>query len=364
MLVDDSAVVRGIFRRTLEADSSISIVAAMGNGQMAVDSIAKYKPEVIVLDVEMPVMNGMEALPKLLAADPHVKVIMASTLTTNNAAISLEALTAGAADYIPKPEARYAISSADDFKRDLIAKVKALGHARRGGTGAPPLRQPATSSKPAPLAQHSIQITSDFKLRAETSRIPSVLCVGSSTGGPQALASFLGALGPDFKLPTLVTQHMPKTFTPILADHLRKASGRPCEEATDGMPLEPGRIYVAPGGTHMLVVKDGLARKFKLDDGPPESFCKPAVDPMLRSVVEAYGGKEILTVILTGMGQDGMLGATVVADDGGMVLAQDEASSVVWGMPGAAASAGLCCAVLPLDKLAAKVKQLIGRPKA
>ena len=191
-----------------------------------------------------------------------------------------------------------------------------------------------------------------------------MLCVGSSTGGPQALASFLAALGADFKLPTLVTQHMPKTFTPILADHLRKASGRPCEEAADGMHVEPGRIYVAPGGTHMLVVKDGATQKIKLDDGPPENFCKPAVDPMLRSVVEAYIGSEILTVILTGMGQDGMLGATAAVDAGGMVLAQDEATSVVWGMPGAAAAAGACCAVLPLDELAGKVKQLIGRPGA
>jgi two-component system chemotaxis response regulator CheB len=189
---------------------------------------------------------------------------------------------------------------------------------------------------------------------------PKILCIGSSTGGPQALMTVIGALKGGVELPILITQHMPKTFTGILAEHLKKIWGRPCAEGVEGEPLLPGHIYIAPGERHMEVGGDRDKPVIRITNGPPENFCKPAVDPMLRSVVRIYGG-HILTVILTGMGHDGLVGGQAVVDAGGTVVAQDEATSVVWGMPGAVATAGICASVVPLHSVAGEIKKLCGR---
>ncbi len=359
MLVDDSAVIRGLFSRSLETDPEVQVVASVGDGQMAVNALAKDKGriEVIVLDIEMPRMDGLTALPELLKIDPDVPVVMASTLTARNADISLKALALGAKDYIPKPSSMRELSAAEAFKRELLEKVKTLAAARRRKSGGPAPARPrfsadrsaaATAPRAVPAAKPA---AAPIDLRPAGRRPPQVLCIGSSTGGPQALFKVLGALPKTLRLPVLLTQHMPATFTSILADHITRSTGWECVEATDGMPVQAGRVHLAPGDFHMLAERSGAGVVLRLTKGPPENFCRPAVDPMLRSVIEAWGG-QALTVILTGMGHDGQKGAEALVNAGGTVIAQDEASSVVWGMPGAVARAGICTAVLPLDQIA------------
>lgn len=354
MVVDDSAVIRGFFRRTLESDPAIEVVASVGNGQSAIDSLRRSGVDVIVLDVEMPLMDGMTALPKLLDVDPSVKIVMASTLTAANAEISLRALARGAADYIPKPSTTHEIHSAVAFHRELLDKVKVLGRARRG------LRaDPVPSAPRARVAAGQPAARQPIVLRKPALVPPAVLAIGSSTGGPQALMKLIQGLGAEFTLPILITQHMPATFTGILAEHIAKAARRPAREGVDGLALQPGHIYVAPGDWHMTVAAAVPAPVIRLNQAPPENFCRPSVDPMLRSLSALYG-QRLLTVILTGMGHDGLGGSRAVIDAGGTVLAQDEATSVVWGMPGAVATAGLCSAVLPIDDIAGHVRKLCG----
>jgi two-component system chemotaxis response regulator CheB len=338
MLCDDSVVIRGAIARMLEPDPQIQVVARVGNGQQAIDEIARQSKsgtpiDVVVLDIEMPVMDGMTALPRILAADPGIRVLMASTLTTRGADIALRALRLGAADYVAKPGA--AQIADDSFRLDLIAKLKGLARVRQRRGAAPPPGTPIV-------------------LRPPPTRAPLLLAIGSSTGGPQALFTLMQGLGRRIPVPVVLTQHMPPAFTPILADHLNKIDGMPCTEAKDGVKLEPGHAYLAPGDRHLLVEGTPGALRARLSDAPPENFCRPSVDPMLRSASQVCGGR-VLVVMLTGMGHDGLAGSRQVVAAGGGVMAQDEATSVVWGMPGAVAQAGLCFQVLPISTIAAKV---------
>jgi two-component system, chemotaxis family, protein-glutamate methylesterase/glutaminase len=361
MVVDDSAVIRGLISKALETDPGVRVVHSASNGQMAVEIATRSNIEVVVLDIEMPVMDGITALPRLLAARPGLQVVMASTLTRRNADISLQALAAGAADYVAKPSSSELVT-AEDFKRELTSKVKELGQAYRrkhpaSATAAPTLVRRtlapvAPAGPPAPI-----------KLRAEAKIQPEILAIGSSTGGPQALFKVLGGLGGRADLPILVTQHMPATFTAILAEHIAQASKIPTAEARDGEPVVRGRIYVAPGDIHMTVAIEDGKKVIRLIKSAPENFCRPAVDPMLRSVAAAYGAR-CMVLILTGMGSDGQKGSSAVVAAGGSVVAQDEASSVVWGMPGAVAKAGLCSAVLPLPEIAPYLRRLAMRSAA
>ena len=348
MVVDDSAVIRGQLVRALEASSDIDVVASVGNGEVALKTLDRLSVDVIVLDIEMPVMDGMTALPLLLKKQPDLKIIMASTLTLSNAKVSLDALAKGAADYIAKPTSSGAMITADDFKRDLVSKVRGLGGITTAVSDA--VAEPKNSGS---------LYKGPIKLRASGKGVPQVLVIGSSTGGPQVLLKLFANLKSRLKVPVLVTQHMPANFTTILAEHIHRASGMPCAEAKDGEPIVGGRIYVAPGDYHMVVERKGMERVIRLNQGARENFCRPAVDPMLRSVAEAYGANT-LVAILTGMGHDGRDGAGNIVDAGGTVIAQDEASSVVWGMPGAVATAGLCSAVLNVDKIAPHVAKLLG----
>jgi two-component system chemotaxis response regulator CheB len=285
-------------------------------------------------------MDGMTALPLLMRADPGLKVIMASTLTTRGADIALRALRLGAADYIPKPSA---VNGDEAFRRELLEKVKGLARQRRPDA---PLREAARLHlRPAPAIP------------------PRLLAVGSSTGGPQALFTLVQGLGRTLNVPVVLTQHMPATFTPILAEHIGKLGGMPCAEAKDGEALQPGRLYLAPGNCHLLVNGARGALTARLSSDPPENFCRPSVDPMLRSAATACEGR-VLGAMLTGMGQDGLAGARRVIDAGGSVVAQDEATSVVWGMPGAVAQAGLCHAVLPLPRIAPKLLEMLRMARA
>ena len=361
MVVDDSAVIRGLLTRSLEADDSLQVVASVGNGEVAIKSLDRYDIEVVILDIEMPVMDGLTALPKLLAAKPGLQVIMASTLTRKNAEISLRALQAGAADYVTKPSSTSELTSAQVFQRELIEKAKALAGAVRHGKNKPSGRT-TTGTAPAKTSG-GLYGERPVVLRKAPLLCPRVIAIGSSTGGPQALLEVLCDMAPKVGVPILITQHMPATFTTLLAEHIGRATGVPTKEAVDGEAVEPGRIYLAPGDYHMVVKRGDGGDKISLNQDAPENFCRPAVDPMLRSMAELYGAG-LLTIILTGMGSDGQKGSTKVVEAGGSVIAQDEATSVVWGMPGAVATSGLCTEVLPLKEIGPRVRKLVMRSAA
>ncbi|MFM2128599.1 MAG: hypothetical protein RL477_145 [Pseudomonadota bacterium] len=361
MVVDDSAVIRGLLGRILESDPSVTVVASAANGEQAIRTLGQNAVEVIVLDIEMPVMDGLAALPKLLAIDPGVKIIMASTLTQRNAQISFKALAAGATDYIPKPTASREINQGEGFHRELLEKVRALGAAYRfaGGAAAKVAKRPekAPSAVAVPRAGAAPQPAQRrISLQPGVGKHAAIIAIGSSTGGPQALLTLLKDFDRGNQLPIMITQHMPPTFTTILAEHISRASGRPCSEASNGQAVENGRIYLAPGDWHLTVVSEDGKKTVRLDQNPPVNFCRPAVDPMFASIAKAYDG-HVLGIILTGMGQDGLNGGRKIVESGGTVIAQDEASSVVWGMPGAVANAGICKAVLPLNKIAAYIQE-------
>jgi two-component system chemotaxis response regulator CheB len=361
MVVDDSVVARGLMARWIDEDPALAVVGTLRTGKLAVEQIATLKPDIVVLDIEMPEMDGLTALPLLLKARPGVQVVMASTLTRRNAEISLKALSLGAADYVPKPESNSGVSTSPEFKRDLVTKVAALGsrakrtarsHDATERQAAPVMRQ--APSQMLPKAAVELQ-----SMRRWSSTMPRVLAIGSSTGGPQALTKVFEVIGPAAKrLPVVVTQHMPATFTAILAENIGKAAGLPAAEGRDGEVLQPGHVYVAPGGKHMIVKASPDGAKIALTDGPPVNFCKPAVDPLFESLAEVYG-PAVLATVLTGMGHDGGNGAVRICDAGGSVIAQDEETSVVWGMPQAVVQKKACCAVLPLDMIARKVAQLL-----
>lgn len=361
MLVDDSAVIRGFITKILEAEADISVVASCQNGQVAVSSITNADPDIIILDVEMPVMDGITAIPLLLQKDADARIVMCSTLTTQNGATTLKAMALGAIDCIAKPTSVQEIYGQDEFKTTLLSKIRLITSsnekrkARRASSPAPAptLRERATA---ATLHPHLPKVV---KLRPASegwSGKPAIVAIGSSTGGPNALFKVLKHCT-GFDVPIVITQHMPPTFTRILAEHIQSQTGIPAFEAAENMPLEAGKIYVAQGGLHMLLTQD---KKIHLDNGPMENFCRPAVDPMLRSLIPIYKDK-ILSVILTGMGQDGMRGSQGIAQAGGRVIAQDEATSVVWGMPGATALAGICSAVLPLDEIGPAIRKAVLR---
>jgi len=369
MVVDDAVVVRGLVSRWIEEEPGLQVVASLRTGREAVDQLERADPDVVILDVEMPVLDGISALPLLLEKKRDLVVIMASTLTRRNAEVSLKALSLGAADYISKPESNRAVTTSPSFRRELIEKIRQLGARRRRiAERGPRTAVPAhgrlgadVRSAPGVLPAHGPSTHSTgvaIKLRPFSSAVPRVLLIGSSTGGPQALTAMIASLGKLIDhVPVLITQHMPPTFTTILAEHLTRASGRSAREGEDGEAVVPGRIYVAPGGRHMRVVKRNNATVIALDDGPLVNFCKPAVDPLFNSAAKVWGAA-ILAVVLTGMGSDGARGGAEIVSVGGSVIAQDEATSVVWGMPGAAAHAGICSAVLPLDQIGQKVVRL------
>jgi two-component system, chemotaxis family, protein-glutamate methylesterase/glutaminase len=359
MVVDDSVVIRGLISRWIGSEPDMVVAASLRTGLEAVNQIERVNPDVAVLDIEMPELDGISALPQLLAKKRNLIVIMASTLTRRNAEISFKALSLGASDYIPKPESTRETGAAETFHHDLIQKIRAFGAKVRRPvpeTPSPPLapapgrvRAAAPRLHAAPLPQLQLM------KRAFGALAPRVLLIGSSTGGPQALMTLVADLGPLIdRYPVLITQHMPPTFTTILAEHLARSSHRPAHEAVDGEIVKAGRIYLAPGGRHMRVIRHGTDAAIALDDGPPVNFCRPAVDPMFTSAIDIWQGG-ILAVVLTGMGSDGMRGGKEIVAAGGSVIAQDEASSVVWGMPGAAANAGICSAILPLNQIAPKL---------
>jgi len=352
MVVDDSFVIRALLARSLEGHADIQVVTTAGNGEIALKEMDRHALDVIVLDIEMPVMDGLTAIPLILQKDPNVQIVVASTLTHKNAEISLKALKLDATDYLAKPSTGSELTSAEQFKTDLVMKVKEFGRlARRKRITNPNAARTTEAAKP-------VVAKAPLKLQKEKAYPrPDIVAIGSSTGGPQALFNFLGLLKDKIKQPIVITQHMPPTFTAILAQHIHQQTGFEAFEAKDGMVLEGGKVYVAPGDFHMTFRREGLRTLIQLNQSPPVNFCRPAVDVMMRSLMEIYNAK-ILAVILTGLGQDGKNACVELFEKGGAVIAQDESTSVVWGMPGAVANAGICADVLPISHLAALAERM------
>lgn len=358
LVVDDSVVVRRLVTDALARDPRIEVVGSASNGRLALTKLEQLGPDVVTMDVEMPDMDGITAVRELRRAGHRMPVIMFSTLTERGAAATLDALAAGATDYVAKPANVGSVQeSLAQVADQLVPKVVALAGARRavgapaapgrppagvgvsGGVASAPVARPAVGPRPAP-APHAVRL----------------VVIGSSTGGPEALSRVVGAWTTAPPVPVLVVQHMPPVFTRQLAARLDRLGPATVAEAEDGMSLAPGTVLVAPGDRHLEVrVGPGGALRTALTDAPPVNFCRPAVDVLFRSAVAAVRG-DLLGVVLTGMGADGRTGCQEIVDAGGTVLAQDEASSVVWGMPGAVVTAGLAHAVLPLDQVAAGVE--------
>ena len=342
--VDDSAVIRGIIKSILGRQDDIELLESARDGADAVEKYKAEKPDVVVMDIEMPVMDGITALENIIKHDKNAKVIMCSTLTVDNAEITMRAMRIGAIDYIAKPTSTGEVSGSEEFKKRLVELVKQFK--KKEGV------------KPGIVA--GMEVSGHLSLRSKPPLHwkPKVIAVGSSTGGPQALFEFMQELkGVD--LPVVITQHMPPTFTNLLAKHIADNTGFDCVEALQGMKVEKGKAIIAQGGRHMEFVQDTSGNVMvELTDGLAINFCKPAVDPMLESLNELYEG-QVLSVILTGMGADGADGVKKVVESGGYCVAQDQDTSIVWGMPGAVATKGLCSAVLPLKDIAKWVKEQI-----
>lgn len=339
LIVDDSIVVRHIVADVLRRDPQIEIVGQAQNGSIALSKVTELKPDIITMDIEMPVMDGIEAVRRLRAGGTRTPIIMFSTLTERGAMATLDALAAGATDYITKPSNSMSREQAMTQVSDqLIGRIKALV----------PRFRPAPVVAAAPVPPR----------RTASRRPVRVVAIGSSTGGPDALNTFFNALTGPLTVPAIVTQHMPPMFTAQLAARLDRLGKAEIREAADGDLLRPGLVLLAPGARHLTVRSEGTAVRARLSDGPPVNYCKPSVDVMIDSAVDTYGA-DILAVILTGMGADGRDACRRLVDRGGSVFAQDEASSVVWGMPGAVARAGLAEKILPVQELASQVQQKV-----
>jgi len=349
-------------RRIIDATPDLRVVGSASNGRIGLESIAEADPDVVLLDIEMPELDGLATLPRLLAAHPHVRVIMASSLTQKGAQVTLEALAIGAADYITKPTSRAGPDALAPMAEQVVAKIRGLGRARRGGVITTEPRsapRPQTPSYGTPTFRPSAEPAPSFanRVHREPTRKPAVIAIASSTGGPNALVNLLRGLPNDFRTPIIITQHMPPLFTLLLAQRLQRETGRPCVEATDRMPLAEGHVFIAPGDYHLIVEPAGDGWRLRLTQSAQENHCRPAADPMFRSVAEHFGSRA-LALVLTGMGEDGRRGSQAIRNAGGHVFAQDEATSVVWGMPGAVVAAGCADAVLPIDQLSQRVALL------
>lgn len=379
LVVDDSVVVRRLIVDALSGAENIDVVGTASNGLLAQAKIDQLKPDVITMDIEMPQMDGITAVRELRKRHKHIPVIMFSTLSASGASATLEALSAGATDYVTKPSN---VGSVDEsiraVREQLVPKIHALAGKRRPGAApaAPPSRPgvpsapghpaatrpgaaPPRSGAPPSGAGRPGTTPAAPRKTAPNSRID-ILAIGSSTGGPDALTRVLTGIPTDIPVPIVITQHMPPVFTKMFAERLDRSTPLRVVEAGDGMELSPGWAYVAPGDHHLVLHRRGTATVTQLSSAPPENSCRPAVDVMFRSVAAVFGASAYAAV-LTGMGYDGRGGAKVLRDAGAEILAQDEATSVVWGMPGAVVGAGLADEILPLDRIAA---HLVGRVRS
>lgn len=357
LVVDDKAVMRSLIKRILGDDDDIDVVASAVSGAAALGQMGLHDVDVVLMDIHMTALEGMTLIPNLIAAKPDLKIILLTSTSSEQSRLCVMALEQGAADYISKPVTHLVGKShmlaTTDFQQELISKIKNWGDTTRKKR---PVSHMAAQYKKPVTALLNLPQPKQIVLRRQAIARPDAIAIGSSTGGPQALLKIVPHLK-GFVQPVFITQHMPPSFTPILAAHLAECDGVSCFEAKDGMKVEAKTIYLAPGNFHMTVEVQNGNLIIRLNQNPPENFCRPAVDPMLRSLSEIYGSK-LFIVMLTGMGVDGLKGATQAIANGAAMIAQDELSSVVWGMPAAVAHAGLCHAVLPLDDLGPTIAQI------
>ncbi|MEO5922296.1 MAG: chemotaxis response regulator protein-glutamate methylesterase [Bryobacteraceae bacterium] len=333
LVVDDSVVIRRLVTQALEADPRIEIVGAASNGSIALARVPQLTPDVITLDVEMPDMDGLQFLAKFRPQNRDVRVIMFSTLTERGASATMEALSLGADDYVTKASNVGSLDrSMEALRSELIPKIKQFFEFEDSPREHPVIR----------------------KVRSNTTMAPRAIAIGISTGGPTALGTIIPLFPADFPLPIFIVQHMPPVFTRLLAERLQASSKLNVQEASDGLVVQGGNVYIAPGDYHMRLRRTGLKVTIQLDQEAQENSCRPAVDVLFRSVNEIYGS-DVVAAVLTGMGYDGLRGAEILKAGGACVLAQDEATSVVWGMPGAVAQAGLAAAVLPLNDIVPEI---------
>ena len=345
LVVDDSVVIRRLVTHALAEDPAIEVVGAAANGAIALQRIPQLSPDVLTLDIEMPEMDGLETLRHVRRDYPELRVIMFSTRTERGGAITLEALTLGADDYVTKASNEGSLDrSMARLREELVPKIKQFF-------------QPPASLQPAPIEGTAAHWTAPVFRPGKL--CPRVVVIGVSTGGPAALGAVLPQIPAGFRLPVLVVQHMPPLFTRLLAERLHSVCHLPVSEAAGGDAVEGGKVLIAPGDFHMKVTPNGGGAKVLIDRSPPQNSCRPSVDALFASVAEVYGGAAI-AVILTGMGQDGLRGTAILRAQGARVLAQDEASSVVWGMPGAVVNAGLADGVLPLDRIVPEILSIAG----
>jgi two-component system chemotaxis response regulator CheB len=356
LVVDDAVVIRKIVTDVLADDPEIEVVGTAANGRIALQKITQVNPDLVTMDVEMPDMNGLECLKALRKTHPKLPVIMFSTLTERGANATIEALTYGASDYVTKPANIGSVGMAlQRVREQLIPKIKSLCQASGPMAPAAPARTPAPAPAPSPIA--SPALASAAALPTHRGAID-IVTIGVSTGGPNALAAIIPQLPGNLPVPIVLVQHMPPLFTKFLAERLNSQSPLEIREAAGGEELLPGTVYIAPGDYHMVVERKGARIVTALNQAPPENSCRPSVDVLFRSVSEAYR-TAVLAVVLTGMGQDGLRGCEDIKRWGGSVFVQDEATSVVWGMPGFVARAGLADRVLPLDEIAPELTRRV-----
>ncbi len=372
LVVDDSAVIRRVVTDVLNEDPEIEVVGTAINGKVALEKVNELQPDLITLDVEMPEMDGLAMLSALKHGYRKVPVVMFSSLTEKSAAITIEALARGASDYVTKPAGQGNLASAmASVRAELIPKVKALcfrPNMRTGSSGHAPVSPgrparpaPARAAVPfaaAPVPAGAAGAPAAGKPRPAAGAVD-VVAIGVSTGGPNALGQVLPRLK-DLSVPVVIVQHMPPMFTKLLAEQLSNATGIKVVEGAAGMALAPGHIYIAPGDYHMVVKKEGASVKLALNQDAPENSCRPAVDVLFRSVAQVYGN-HCLAVVLTGMGSDGEKGCAMLRDAGSQIIAQDQATSVVWGMPGAVARAGLADQILALGEIGSAITTKVAR---
>ncbi len=351
MIVGESDNVGGRIYEILNDDPDINVVTQAPNGTAATIRLHRAAIDVVIVDIGMPKGEGLKVIPKILGIEPETMVVMVSMLTFSNVKAGMEGLLKGAAEYLPIPvitREKHKRDKEASFRKSILDVVKALGSPHKvSGSGKQAPLKIKRSHEPARTAKIPEK---EIKLRPPSKVRPKVIVFGSSTGGPKALLSVLSNLPASLKQPIMITQHMPPTFTTILAKNIAKYSNRPCTEGKDGEKIIDGHIYLAPGGYHMVVENAGGDKIIRLNTDPPVNFCRPAVDPMFSSIADAYGSA-VLAIILTGMGSDGCSGSKKIVEAGGTVIAQDEKTCVVWGMPAAVAKAGICSAVIPLDDI-------------
>ena len=346
LVVDDAVVVRKLITETLRRDPELEVVGIAANGKIALQKITQVNPDLITLDVEMPELDGLATLREVRKLYPKLPVIMFSTLTQKGATATLEALSLGANDYVTKPANVGSVTEAmQRLEVELIPKIKV--HCRHllvttdGCDPPPPSRRPP--------------FTPSFPPRSGPIEL---VGLGTSTGGPNALAEVFLNLPANFPVPIVIVQHMPPLFTAMLAERLTAHSQVPCQEGAEGQVIERGHAYIAPGGRHMEVQRPGIRPVLRLHDGPPENSCRPAVDVLFRSVAAVYGGA-VLGVVMTGMGQDGLRGCEIIREKRGHIVVQDEATSVVWSMPGCVAKAGYADKTVPLNQIASEIARRV-----